>query len=291
MQLRDSPEEAAFRDEVRAWLADNLPDDLPRPARRRGAVRGVGARVEPQARRGRLRGADLAEGVRRRRRAVLAPGDPARGAGTRAGARPHRRDRPRDGRADDHRPRDRRAEGALPAEDPLGRGDLVPGLLRAGRRLRPRVGAHARRARSDGRYVVNGQKVWSSYAHLADWCILVTLQRPGRAALPGADVPPRRHARAGRRGAAADPDHRRGRVQRDLLRRRRGAGRERDRRARTGLAGGDDDADARAGGARIRALRRVRGRGPQAARAGARPRPRRPAPRPDRARPGSSSRR
>jgi alkylation response protein AidB-like acyl-CoA dehydrogenase len=31
---------------------------------------------------------------------------------------------------------------------------------------------------SDGRYVVNGQKVWSSYAHLADWCILVTLSDP-----------------------------------------------------------------------------------------------------------------
>jgi alkylation response protein AidB-like acyl-CoA dehydrogenase len=30
----------------------------------------------------------------------------------------------------------------------------------------------------DGRYVVNGQKVWSSYAHLADWCILVTLSDP-----------------------------------------------------------------------------------------------------------------
>ena len=32
------------------------------------------------------------------------------------------------------------------AADPLGRGDLVPGLLRAGRRLRPRRRAHARRA-------------------------------------------------------------------------------------------------------------------------------------------------
>src|SRR5581483_11828626 len=106
--------------------------------------------------------------------------------------------------------------------------------------------------------------------------------RAGGPALPGPHVLPRRHALARGRGPAADPDHRRGRVQRDLLRRRRGARRERDRRARAGLAGGDDDAHARAGGARVRALGRVRGRRREAARARARPPARRPAPRPDR---------
>ena len=39
----------------------------------------------------------------------------------------------------------RGAEGALPREDPERRGDLVPGLLGAGRRQRPRRGAHAHR--------------------------------------------------------------------------------------------------------------------------------------------------
>src|SRR5579884_2260886 len=31
----------------------------------------------------------------------------------------------------------------------------------------------------DGVFVVNGQKVWSSFAHIAKWCILVTRSEPG----------------------------------------------------------------------------------------------------------------
>ncbi len=112
---------------------------------RRPPVRGRGSRLEPQARRGRLRRADLAEGVRRRRRAVQPPGDLPRGARAGRGAVAPRRDRSRHGRADDHRVGHPGAEGALPLEDPDGRGDLVPGLLRARRRERPRRVAHADR--------------------------------------------------------------------------------------------------------------------------------------------------
>ena len=32
--------------------------------------------------------------------------------------------------------------------------------------------------RENGHFVVNGQKVWSSFAHIADWCILVTRSDP-----------------------------------------------------------------------------------------------------------------
>src|SRR5438094_116468 len=95
-----------------------------------------------------------------------------------------------------------------------------------------------------------------------------------------ADLPHGRHARARGRGAAAAADHRRGRVQRDLLHRRRGTGRPDARRAGTGLAGGDDDPDARAGRARLCARGRVRGLGRQAARPGPRARSRQPPERP-----------
>ena len=62
-----------------------------------------------------------------------------------------RRDRARHGRADDHRARHRRPEAEAPREDPLDRGDLVPGLLRARRGLRPLRRAHDRAARARGR--------------------------------------------------------------------------------------------------------------------------------------------
>ena len=79
-------------------------------------------------------------------------------------------------------------------------------------------------ARLDGdRFVLDGQKVWSSYAHIADFCILLARSDPDSQRHAGltyliVDM----HA-PGRRGAPAPPDHRRGRVQRDLPERRRGA--------------------------------------------------------------------
>ena len=67
--------------------------------------------------------------------------------------------------------------------------------------------ARTRAERRGDVYVVNGQKVWSSFAHIADFCILVTQSDPDARALPEPHLPPRGHARAGRRGASAAPDH------------------------------------------------------------------------------------
>ena len=158
--------------------------------------------------------------------------------------------------------------------DALRRRDLVPGLLRARRRLRPLGGADAHRA---ARRPLPRQRPEGLVVARAPGRLLHPRrpQRPGLRAPRGPHVPDRRHARAGRRGAAAAPDHRRGGVQRDLLHRRPRPAREPARRDRRRLAGRDDDAAARARHARLRAHRR----------------PRRPAAAPDRAREGARGRR
>ena len=177
MQLRDSPEEAAFRDEVRAWLADNLTDDL------RGG-RGGAARFEEW---GREWSRNLGEagyaaltwpkeygggGAPYSHQAILleelarsqAPGHiGVIGLGM---AGPTIIVHGTDEQKARYLPR------ILSAEEIWCQGFSEPG---AGSDL---ASVRTRAELQDGRYVVNGQKLWSSYAHLADWCILVTLSDP-----------------------------------------------------------------------------------------------------------------
>jgi alkylation response protein AidB-like acyl-CoA dehydrogenase len=53
----------------------------------------------------------------------------------------------------------------------------VSTLLRARGRLRPRRTAHARRTLGDD-WIINGQKIWTSGAHFADFGIIVTRTDP-----------------------------------------------------------------------------------------------------------------
>ena len=185
MDLRDTPDEARFRNEAAAWLAGECPGRPAGAPRRGSAVRRRRLRDwSRDALRSRLRRAHLAEGLRGWRQAVQLPGDLSRGARPCRGAAASRRDRARHGRADDHRVRHRGPQGPLPAallsaEEIWCQGFSEPD---AGSDL----SAVRTSARLEGsRFVVDGQKVWSSYAHIADWCILVTRSDPAPSGTPG----------------------------------------------------------------------------------------------------------
>ena len=113
-----------------------------RPRQRERAGRGA-TRLGAPARAGRLGLHRLAAGVGRPRRLAHAAGDLPRGVRARARPRPPRPHRRGSARAHAAGLRDRRTEASLPAGDRARRGDLVPGLLGAERRLRPRERADA----------------------------------------------------------------------------------------------------------------------------------------------------
>ena len=145
---------------------------------------------------------------------------------------------------------DRGAEGALPDADPVGRGDLVPGLQRARGRLGPRGAEDARRAgrRRLGRHRAEGLDLRRAHSK---WCMLVArtdIDAPKHKGLTYFLMDMEQDAR---RGPAAAPDHRRGGVQRALHRGGADPRRERRRRRRQRLEGRADDAHERALGARL----------------------------------------
>ena len=170
------------RTDDRAGRADELRQRVARLPRRPRPGHHGPAGVPPGPLR---RGAGLGHFPRgpRRARPARSPagrgGRPVRG-GRRARQQPaQQRDRARHGRADDPRLRHRRAEAALPAAAVDRRGDLVPAVQRARRRIRPRRVA-TRAVRDGTTWVVNGQKVWTSGAHFARFGDPGGPHRPGR---------------------------------------------------------------------------------------------------------------
>jgi alkylation response protein AidB-like acyl-CoA dehydrogenase len=177
MRLRDSPEEAAFREEVRAWIAANLPDDV--RGRRGGSARFEGWERVWSKKLGDAGYAGLTwpkeyggTGAPYSHQAILleelavaqAPGHVGViGIGM---AGPTIIVHGTEEQKARHLPR------ILSAEEIWCQGFSEPG---AGSDL---AAVRTRAELRDGRYVVNGQKVWSSYAHLADWCLLITLTDP-----------------------------------------------------------------------------------------------------------------
>ena len=70
------------------------------------------------------------------------------------------------------------------------------------------AGLSTRAMRDGDEWVVNGQKVWNTLAHIADRGMLVARTDPDAAEAQGPHLLRGRHARTGRRGAAVAPDHR-----------------------------------------------------------------------------------
>src|SRR6266540_97474 len=177
MDLRDTPEEARFRAEARAWLAANLPVEL--RGRRGNETRfvelerawsrklyeagyagltwpkeygGAGAPYSYQA----IFLEELARAEAPQHIGVIGlgmAGPTIMAHGT-------------------ERQKDRHLSKILSAEEIWCQGFSEPG---AGSDL---AGVRTRADARDGHFVVNGQKVWSSFAHIADWCLLVTRSDP-----------------------------------------------------------------------------------------------------------------
>jgi len=164
MDLRDSRDEAAFRERVRSWLADNLPADPGREWSRKMCDAGFagltwpveyGGRGEPYSHQA-IALEEFAKAGAPNHMNVIALGM----AGPTImvhGTEDHRR---------------RYLPAMLSAEEIWCQGFSEPGAGSDLSAVRTRVEPH------DEYFLVNGQKVWSSLAHLADFCILVGRSDP-----------------------------------------------------------------------------------------------------------------
>ena len=177
MDFRDTPEEAAFRAELRSWLEDNLPDSRSfNPSRSRwneSVARdwskklyeaGYAGLTWPQEYGG--RSAPYAHQAILLEEAARAESPEHIGVIGLGMAGPtiiaHGTDEQKS----------RHLSRILSGEEVWCQGFSEPGSGSDLASLRTRA------VRDNGHYVVNGQKVWSSFAHIADYCILVARTDP-----------------------------------------------------------------------------------------------------------------
>jgi alkylation response protein AidB-like acyl-CoA dehydrogenase len=178
MDLRDTPEEAAFRAELRSWLEEHLPEEL--QGHRGGAARFDGPAMREWSRA--LYDAGYA--------GLTWPKEYGGGGApythqaifleelARAEAPPHigviglGMAGPTIMAHGTEEQKARHLAPILSAEEIWCQGFSEPGAGSdlAGVRTSARV--------EDGHFVVDGQKVWSSFAHLAHWCLLLTRSDP-----------------------------------------------------------------------------------------------------------------
>jgi alkylation response protein AidB-like acyl-CoA dehydrogenase len=177
VDLRDTPDEAAFRSEVQAWLEANLTDEL------RGGRFGE-RRFEQASREWSRKLYDAGY-------AGLTWPKPYGGAGAPYSYQAIFLEESTKAEAPQHigviglgmagptiiahgteEQKQRYLPKILSAEEIWCQGFSEPG---AGSDL---ASVRTRAEQRNGGFLVNGQKVWSSFAHIADWCILVTRSDP-----------------------------------------------------------------------------------------------------------------
>ena len=251
MDFEYAPEQEAFRQEFRGWLAANLPPDLcvDDPAdervasdretfeRRRGVAEdhaqgGLGrhrvARGVRRPRRLAHRARDLGRGVLRGARAPVLPGMGLNLVGPTIihwGTDAQKRQLP---------------AAILNADEIWARASPSPGAGSDLASLRTRA-----EDRGD-HFLVNGQKVWTSGAQFADWIILLVRTDPDAPKHNGISCLLVDMKTPGITRAAAGAGHRPPALQRGLLRRRGGAEDAAARAGQPGLEGLDDHAHVRA---------------------------------------------
>ncbi len=178
MELRDTPEEAAFRAELREWLEENVPDSV------RGNRGGEARFDRPEMR-------EWSRALYDAGYAGLTWPEEYGGAGApythqaifleemaRAEAPPHigvigiGMAGPTIIAHGTDEQKSRHLAAIISADEIWCQGFSEPG---AGSDL---AGVRTSSRLDDGHFVVNGQKVWSSFAHIADYCILLTRGDP-----------------------------------------------------------------------------------------------------------------